>query len=49
MLPVTGYNKNVTGYNKNVTRSVAEPKLFIFGSGSTFFLILAPAPAPALF
>ena len=32
--------------------SVAEPKLFIFGSssGSTFFIILAlaPAPAPAL-
>ena len=28
--------------------SVAEPKLFIFGSGSTFSHILAPAPALAI-
>ena len=30
-----------------VFSSVAEPKLFNFGSGSNFPVILAPAPAPA--
>ena len=30
-----------------VNFSDAEPKLFIFGSGSTLFFISAPAPAPA--
>ena len=28
--------------------SVAVPKLFNFGSGSTFVLVFAPAPAPFL-
>ena len=48
--------KKGSGCGKNVYftlffSSVAEPKLFNFdtGSGCTFFLILAPAPIPALF
>ena len=38
-------------YNFNVKSSVAEPKLFYFGSssGSTFSVIFAPAPTPALY
>ena len=30
----------------NFVSSVAKPELFNFGSGSTLFLILAPAPTP---
>ena len=41
----------VAAYEEGGVFSVAEPKLFNFGSGFTFFFILAPAPAsaPALY
>ena len=40
-------NNRVYYLNNIVYYSVAEPNLFIFGPGSIFSIISAPAPAPA--
>ena len=39
----------VAAYEEGGVFSVAKPKLFNFGSGFTFFFILAPAPAPTFY
>ena len=47
----TWYSRSIQFCSGSGSDSVAGPKLFNFGSGSgsTFFLILAPAPFPAIY